>query len=141
MVVVTVKRVDGLLELVRANLPRQVQSSGEFTDWNVVGPALVAIAADLFEGIVSSPPPRGRVRAEVTARTLAEYVIGFAWLAAPEGDHERAVRLRRFELDEFLERERSENKLTGHIVPKDAYAHLVEGSGRPGALHVSCSTT
>src|SRR5688500_3996460 len=106
MAVVTPPRVDGLLGIVRAHLPRPVRSDGEFTDWNVVAPGLLFIAADLFEGIVAASPPRGRVRAEVLARSLSEYVIGFAWLAAPEDEQERGYRLKQFELDEFLERER-----------------------------------
>src|SRR5437879_4384064 len=82
MTVVSMKRVDGLLDAVRQNLPRPVSSSGEFEDWNVVGPALIAIAADLFEVVMGATPPRGRVRAEVLARTLTEYAITFAWLSA-----------------------------------------------------------
>ena len=134
MSVATFQRVDGLMELVRVNLPRRVKSDGSFTDWNVVGPALVAIGADLCEAIVSSVPPRGRVRAEIMARSLAEYAIGFAWLAAPEDEEERANRLKRFEKDEFLERERSENKLRDHITAKPAYSHLVAEDRAGGPL-------
>jgi hypothetical protein len=113
MTLVSMKRVDGLLDAVRQNLPRRVTSSGEFEDWNVVGPALIAIAADLFEAIMGATPPRGRVRAEVLARTLTDYAIAFAWLAAADDETDRASRIRSLVRDEYLEREKAENKLGG----------------------------
>jgi hypothetical protein len=130
----TIKRLDGLLELARANLPRAVESDGSFEDWRVVAPALVAICADLLEGIAGSVPPRARVRAEVLARSLAEYAIAFAWMAAAEKEEERAARMRSFVKDEFSERERAENKLKDQIRPREAYAHLFADAGQGGSL-------
>lgn len=50
MTVITIKRVDALFDLVRSFLPRRVQSSGDFDDWNIVSAALLSVAADLVEG-------------------------------------------------------------------------------------------
>jgi hypothetical protein len=124
MTVVSMKRIDGLLDAVRQYLPRQVSSSGEFSDWNVVAPALVAIAADLLEGIIGATPPRGRVRAEVVARSLAEYAITFAWLAAADGADEVSNRLTQLIKDEYVEREKAENKLGDQLGRREDYRFL-----------------
>jgi hypothetical protein len=128
--VLTVKRVDGMLELVRANLPRRVQSAGDFEDWEVIGPALVALVADLFEGIVSSSPPRARLRADILARSLAEYAIAFAWLTAEAS--ERSGRIKSLLLDEFRERRKAGNKLEKEIAGRTAYDDLFDPSKRAG---------
>ncbi|MBS1845882.1 MAG: hypothetical protein JST53_15820 [Actinobacteria bacterium] len=127
MSLVTIKRTDALLALCRGVVPRRVETDGNFEDWEIIGPALVAIAADLFEGIMAFPPPRGRVRAEVLARSLAEYAIGFAWLAPEEG---RADRIKRFLKDEYREREKTENRLVNEIVPREKpYGPLLQPGG------------
>jgi hypothetical protein len=126
MAVVSMKPVDGLLDAVRQNLPREVPSTGQFDDWTVVAPALVAIASDLFEAIVSAPPPSGRVRAEVLARSLTEYVITFAWIAAAGSDSERAGRLLALLKEEYVEREKAENKLADQIGKRREYQFLFE---------------
>lgn len=126
MAVVTIKRVDGILELVRANVPRPVDSVGDFEDLEVAAPALISIAADLFRGIVGSSPPDSRVRAEVMARSLAEYAIGFAWLVAPANADDRKKRMRQFVKDEFREREKAENKLRQHLGTRSIYAPLLD---------------
>jgi len=132
MAVVGLQRVDALLNIVRAYLPRQVESTGDFEDWQVVAPALIAIAADLFEGMMGGVPPRGRLRAEVLARSLAEYVISFAWLAAADEDQLR-LRLRQFLKDEYLEREKGENKLRDQIGGRAPYRYLFDpATSRPG---------
>lgn len=126
-IVVTLHRTSGILDLVRREVPRPVKSGGEFDDWSVMAPALIAIAGDLFESIISLPPPRGRVRAEILARSLAEYAITFAWLAAPSLEEERAKRRNELVKDEFLERGRAENKLRHQIKGRAEYTHLFEG--------------
>lgn len=107
---VDVKKTDALLAVAREVVPRHVETDGNYEDWNVIAPALVAIAADLFEGIMASVPPRGRTRAEVLARSLAEYAITFAWLAGP--DSEREKRLKQLLKKEYRNRERIENQLS-----------------------------
>lgn len=123
MTVITVKRVSGLLEVVRAGLPARVQSTGEFEDWNVASRAMLAIASDLLEAVMAEVPPRGRVRAEILSRSLAEYAITFAWLAAAEGD-ERVLRMRRLVKDEFVEREKAERKLGEQMGRRADYKRL-----------------
>jgi hypothetical protein len=129
---VDIKKVDALLAVARSVVPRNVKTDGDFEDWRVIGPGLVAIATDLFEGIASSPPPRGRVRAEVLARSLAEYAITFAWLAGPVVGREG--RIKRLLKDEYREREKTENRLVDHIVPKARYADLVEKGSIPRSV-------
>jgi hypothetical protein len=131
MAVFTIKRVDAVLGLVRANLPKQVVSDGDFEDWNVIAPALVSIVSELFEGIASSTPPSGRVRADVLARSLAEYAIAFAWLAGSEGD--RAAKIKSLLRDEFWERKKAANKLEKEIAGRPAYKALFDEK-REGAL-------
>lgn len=132
MAVFTIKRVDAVLELVRAYLPKHVVSDGDFEDWSVIAPALVSIVSDLFEGIASSTPPRGRVRAEVLARSLAEYAIAFAWLAGNEND--RAAKVKSLLRDEFWERKKAANKLEKEIAGRPAYKDLFDDEKREGAL-------
>jgi hypothetical protein len=130
--VLTIKRVDAALELIRACLPKQVDSDGEFEEWNVIAPALVSIVGDLFEGIASCTPPRGRIRAEILARSLAEYAIAFAWLAGSEDD--RPARVKSLLRDEFRERSRAANKLEREIAGRPAYKDLFDEEKREGAL-------
>jgi hypothetical protein len=125
----TLGRIDALLNVVRANLPRHVQSSGEYGDWAVVGPGLVFICADLSEGIFASVPPRGSVRAEVLARSLCEHAITFAWLAAVNGE-DRDARLQQFVAYEFRHRESAERKLYDQIGRQQRYAHLFDDPER-----------
>lgn len=132
MAVVSMKRIDGLLDAVRNNLPRGVVSTGAYDDWNVVAPALIAIAADLFEAIMGAAPPRGRVRAEILARTLTEYCITFAWLAGAEGDEDRSHLLQRLVKDEYIERARAENKLADQMGRRDDYKCLFNETEREG---------
>ena len=134
MTVFTIRRLDGLLELARAHLPRPVKSDGNFEDWDVVAPALVAICADLLEGIATSAPPKGRIRAEILARSLAEYAIAFAWISAADSAEGREARMRSFVKDEFSERERAENKLKDQMGSREGYEHLFADAGSGGSL-------
>lgn len=130
MAVLTIKRVDAVLEVVRASLPRRVVSDGDFEDWEVIAPGLVSIVADLFEGIVASTPPRARLRAEVLARSLAEHAVAFAWLAA--ADQERPTRIRQLLRDEFEERGRAANVVEKEIAGRKAYKDLFDEEKRSG---------
>ncbi len=130
-VVITMRRVDAILDLVRAYLPRLVDSSGDFEDWEVISSALVAIVADLFEGIMGCVPPKDRVRAEILARSEAEYAIVFAWLAADDAERQR--RIRQLLRDEFEERGRAANQLEREIAGRRIYADLFDDEKRLGA--------
>jgi hypothetical protein len=132
----SIRRAGALLELARAHLPRPVRSSGEFDDWNVVGPGFIAIAASILEGIFQSPPPRHLLKAEILFRSLTDYVITFAWLAAPATDEERSARLRQFVGSEYRWRERAENRLTKGLAdhPSGRYRGLMEEGRIPDSL-------
>lgn len=124
--------MDGLLALLRRELPRPVTSDGEFDDWEVFAPALVAAAANLFEGVFASPPPTGRLRAEVLARSFAEYSILFAWVGGAEDADARRARLARMVKADFRERDKAANKVA-EIRRRKSYAHLFSPQ-RPGPL-------
>jgi hypothetical protein len=119
--VATIRRAEGLLALAQAHLPRKVHSKGEFEDWGIVAPALVHIVADLAEGVMAAPAPRGRVRAEVLARSLCEYTISFGWLAGTDDEGERLNRLRSLVKDEFTRRSRVENQMRDQIGSRVLY--------------------
>jgi hypothetical protein len=130
--VVTIKRVDGLLEIVRSELPRPVTSSGHFEDWGVAAPALVATGALLFDAIMAATPPRGRVQAEVLARSLTEYTIAFAWVAGADPD-ERQRRMRALVRNDFNERAKADRKLVDHLRRRKPYAEFFDpNTTRPG---------
>ncbi len=126
------KNAEAVLAIVRDVLPREVESDGHHEDWNVIAPALVAVVADLFEGILSSTPPRGRIRAEVLARSLAEYAIVFAWLAGPEGG--RDTRIKRLVRSEYIHRTKAANKLGDQIAVREDYKRLFEAGRLPEIL-------
>jgi hypothetical protein len=134
MALSTLARLDAMLALTRTFLPAQVRSQGSFDDWSVVAPGLLWICADLVEAIYSSPPPRGRIRAEVLSRSLCEYVITFAWIAAAENEVARAGRLKQFEKDEFAERIKAENKIARQIAGQSLYAHVFDSERFPRTL-------
>ncbi|MDX6648275.1 MAG: hypothetical protein QOJ97_226 [Solirubrobacteraceae bacterium] len=128
-------RVDALLGLAERYLPTVVESDGSFADWNVVAPAFVALCTRTLEAAFQLPPPRHRVSAEIITRSLVDYAITFAWLAAPEDDETRSDRLRRFERDEWLSRERADKRYTTHL-PKRAelYRDLIAAGKMPSGL-------
>jgi len=107
-----------------------VETDGDFEDWNVIAPAMVSIVADLFEGMMVCAPPRGRLRADVLARSLSEHAIAFAWLAGSEED--RPDRIRSLLLDEFQERHRASNIMEKEIAGRKAYRDLFDETTRSG---------
>jgi hypothetical protein len=129
------RRAGAVLDLARQYLPRRVTSAGAFDDWNVVAPGLLGGAAAMLESIFQLPPPRHGPGAEILARSLVEYAITFAWLAAPADESARAERLKRFELYEYQERYRADKKYT-HVLPErsDFYAQLISSGKMPSRL-------
>ncbi|HEV7770604.1 MAG TPA: DUF5677 domain-containing protein [Solirubrobacterales bacterium] len=130
MPLLTIRRVDTILGLIRANLPTNVETDGDFEDWNVIAPAMLSIVADLFEGMMVCTPPRGRLRADVLARSLSEHAIAFAWLASSE--EARPGRIRSLLLDEFQERSRASNIMEKEIAGRQAYRDLFDETKRFG---------
>jgi Family of unknown function (DUF5677) len=129
------QRATAVLDLVHQYLPEDVESAGEFGDWNVVAPGLIGAAAVILESIFRLPPPRYRVGAEILARSLFEYAITFAWLAAPEDETERAVRLARFEVDEYHDREVVDRRYVSVLGDKRTrYDKLIKAGKMPSGL-------
>ena len=96
------RRVDALVALTDRYLPTLVDTDGSYSDWNVAAPAFVALSMNTLEAIFQLPPPRHRVSAEAVTRSLADYGITFAWIAAPTDAAERADRMLRFDREEWL---------------------------------------
>src|SRR4051794_38407628 len=113
------RRVDALVALTDRYLPTLVDSDGSYSDWNVAAPAFVALCMNTLEAIFQLPPPRHRVSAEAVTRSLADYGITFAWLAAPTDDTERTDRMLRFDRDEWLNRRQADKRYT-HWLPERA---------------------
>jgi hypothetical protein len=115
----------------------------EFNDWRIVAPGLIGDAASILESIARLPPPRHALSAEILTRSLVDYVITFAWLAAdPENEGKRGERLNQLEADEYSERERSDQKYTTEFRQKsrrrkalfDHYVELIEVGKMPSEL-------
>jgi len=110
------RRAQTVLELVRRYLPVSVKAEGplaEYNDWTVVAPGLIGAAASILDSIVLLPPPGHTLSAEILTRSLSDYVITFAWLAAePDNAEQRAERLNRFEAEEYEKREQTDQKYT-----------------------------
>lgn len=89
-------RACAVVGLARQYLPATVEFSGQITDndWRLAGPGLVGGAASIVESVFRLPPPSQTPSAEILTRSLADYVITFAWLAVPDA---RQDRLNRFE--------------------------------------------
>jgi hypothetical protein len=128
MPIATIRLADHTLDLIRRYVPRPVQSDGRFDDWGVLAPAFLWIAGDLLEGVLSATPPRGRIRASIMARSLAEYVVTFAWLAAARTEDRDAL-IQSLIKDEFASRQKTENKLGQGIALMPRYEHLAEPNG------------
>jgi hypothetical protein len=129
------RRAGAVLDLARRYVPREVESASEFTDWNVVAPGLIGGAGALLESIFQLPPPRHGPAAEILARSLVDYAITFAWLAAAETEDELADRLARFELYEYQERERADAKYV-RVLPErsERYTALIRAGKMPSHL-------
>lgn len=132
--------------MVEQYLPVAVEFEGplaEFNDWRIVAPGLIGDAASILDSIVHLPPPRHTLSAEILTRSMVDYVITFAWLAAaPENAEQRTERLNQFEADEYDERERSDQKYTTEFRRKskrqkalfDHYVELIEVGRMPSEL-------
>lgn len=140
------RRAKALLGLVEQYLPERVEFEGplaEFNDWRIVAPGLIGDAASILDSIARLPPPRHALSAEILTRSLVDYVITFAWIAAePENEEKRRERLNRLEADEYSERERSDQKYTIEFRQKsrrrkalfDHYVELIEVGKMPSEL-------
>lgn len=129
------RRVDAILGLAERYLPRVVDTDGTYSDWRVAAPALVALCVRSLEAIFQLPPPRHIVAAETVTRSLVDYSITFAWLAAPTDEAERAERMVRFERDEFLKREQADRRYTTTLPQRsDLYRELIESGRMPSHL-------
>jgi hypothetical protein len=129
------QRAKAVLDLAYQYLPQDVESLGEFNDWNVVAPGLIAAAALVVESIFRLPPPRYRISAEMLARSVFEYAITFAWLAAPKNQNERALRLARFEVDEYHDRETVDKRYVSVLGDKrERYETLIKSGKMPSHL-------
>ena len=129
------RRVDAILGLAERYLPRVVETDGTYSDWRVAGPALVALCVRSLEAIFQGPPPRHIVAAETITRSLVDYSITFAWLAAPKEETERAERMVRYERDEFLKRDQADRRYTTTLPRRsDLYRELIESGQMPSHL-------
>lgn len=132
----SMRRVGALLDLARETLPQPVNSDGNYRDWNLVAPAFLGLGAGALEAVFQLPPPRHRVAAETVARSLVEYTITFAWLAAPNDEDERAERLARFEISEYNDRLEADKRYTTILPERNdgAYAALIAEGRMPSSL-------
>jgi len=69
-----------VLALVSRHFPMRVEP-GDIEDWRVVGPALIAKAADHLRSITLLLPGRREADANILVRALYETVVLFAWIA------------------------------------------------------------
>ncbi len=129
------RRVDALIALTDRYLPALVDSDGSYSDWNVAAPAFVALSMSTLEAVFQLPPPRHRVSAEAVTRSLADYGITFAWLAAPTDETERADRMMRFDRDEWASRRQADKRYTT-ILPErsELYRDMIAQGKMPEAL-------
>lgn len=129
------QRASAILDLAHQYLPQDVESTGDFDDWNVVAPGLIGAAAVILESVFRLPLPRYRVSAEILARSVIEYAITFAWLAAPEDESERAARVARFEVDEYHDREAVDRRYIKVLADKrKRYDKLIKAGKMPARL-------
>jgi hypothetical protein len=74
--------VANLVALVDAHMPQAWHAEGDHESWTVAGPALIARAARTASAIFVLRQSGHDSDAAVLLRTLYEYVVTFAWLAA-----------------------------------------------------------
>ena len=133
-----------VVQLARRYLPVSVAGSmAEYNDWAVVGPGLIGAAASILDSIFLLPPPDHTLSAEILTRSMADYAITFAWLAAePDNAEQRAIRLNRFEAEEYEKREQWDQKYADEFQKrskrrKQLFAHykrLIKAGKMPAGL-------
>jgi hypothetical protein len=129
------RRFDALLALAERYTPRVVETDGNYSDWRVAGPALVTLCLRALEGIFHLPSPRHRVAAECVARSLVDFGVTFAWLAAPSDDQARTDRMMRFERDEFQKRLQADRRYTETLPARsEVYEDLIRRGLMPSHL-------
>lgn len=75
-------RARALIGLVRENLPQDAPDDGRTATWPLVGFALIARAAGTFEALIELDPTEHLADCATLARSLYEYIVHLAWLAA-----------------------------------------------------------
>lgn len=80
------KMSHAVLAVVNQHLPVKADS-GDLEDWGVVGPALIAKAADHLRSITLLLPCRRETDANILVRALYETVVLFAWIAIEPPRH------------------------------------------------------
>jgi hypothetical protein len=128
------RRVDALIALTDRYLPTLIETDGSYSDWNVAAPAFVSLSMNTLESIFQLPPPRHRVAAEAVTRSLADYAITFAWLAAPTDDVARAKRMLQFDRAEWADRREADKRYTDWLPQRELYRDLIERGRMPAAL-------
>jgi hypothetical protein len=128
-------RARAVLALVKQYLPIAVEfDQREITDndWRLVAPGLIGDAASMLESIFRLPPPRNALSAEALTRSLADYLITFAWLAVPDS---RTERLDTFEADEYAKQESADKKYR-KVFPERSqrYKKLIKAGKMPSEL-------
>lgn len=69
------------------------------------------------------------------ARSVFEYAITFAWLAAPKSESERALRLARFEVDEYHQRDVVDKRYVEVLgIKRERYETLIKSGTMPSHL-------
>ena len=95
----------------------------------------MSLCSNQLESVFHLPPPRHRVSAETLTRSLVDYAITFAWLAAPTDRDVRSDRLARFERDEWGKRAQADKRYTT-VLPEraDRYRDLIARGRMPSGL-------
>ena len=73
---------DRLCSLVESSLPLAVVSDGSQDHWNVVGPAIITGATRHLRALLALESFRSKVISYQLLRSLFEYVVTYAWIAA-----------------------------------------------------------
>lgn len=128
-------RSRAVLALAKQHLPVAVEfDQPEITDndWRLVAPGLIGGAASMLESIFRLSPPRNALSVEALTRSLADYLITFAWIAVPNS---RAQSLDRFEFDEYAKQESADKKYR-KVFPERSkrYKKLIKAGKMPSEL-------
>jgi hypothetical protein len=117
--------------LLDAHLPTEVESDGNFRDWNVAGPGLLAVAHQTLRSVMRQDPhDGGGPDAKVLTRTLIEQCITWVWLA---GDP--ATRLDVWAVDLDRERLKFENKVMLETGGRAEYREVIQKYYPAGVLN------